>query len=123
MVGIEVVLDAGPIPYREMALYGDPELEHGLRHLGLEPLDSSYRLIEIPLTSVGDTLSMGRWQNMGTAYIDKVRAGVDFPPVVVMPTRSGWTLLDGVNRTHAYWVLGLQKVRAYDLIEASHVFL
>lgn len=122
MVGIEVVLDAGPIPYPEMALYGDPDLEHGLRHEGIEPLDLTYRLIEIPLGSIRDTLSMGRWQNMGSAYIDKVRAGVEFPPIVVMPTRSGWTLLDGVNRTYAYWTLGWTTVRAYDLIDPPRVF-
>jgi hypothetical protein len=53
--------------------------------------------IEIPLDSIGDVRSMPNWQNMGSAYIIKMRAGVEFPPIIVMPTRRGWTLLDGVG--------------------------
>jgi hypothetical protein len=121
VTGAEIVLDPGPIPYRLMPLYGDADLEHGLRHAGLEPEETSYRFIEIPLHEIGDVVSMPRWQNMGRAYIDKVRAGVKFPAIVVMPTRTGWTLLDGVNRTYAYWVLGRSTVRAYELIVASRI--
>jgi hypothetical protein len=116
MTNVEVVLDAGPIPYREIALYGDPDLEHGLRHAGFEPHATSYRLVEIPLAAIDDVRSLSRRENMSRVYIDKVMAGVDFPPVVVLPTPSGWALLDGVNRTYAYWVLGRTTVRAYDLI-------
>jgi hypothetical protein len=97
MPGVEIVLDAGPIPYQAMPLQGDPDLEHGLRHVGLEPRATSYRLIEIPLDSIGDVRSMPNWQNMGSAYINKMRAGVEVAPIVVMPSRRGWTLLDGVN--------------------------
>lgn len=123
MGSVEIVLDAGPIPYQAMALYGDPDLEHGLRHLGLEPVDTSYRLIELPLDAIGDVRSMPRWQNMGRTYVDLMREGTEFPPIVVMPTSSGWTLIDGVNRTYAYWVLGRKRVCAYDLLEASRAFL
>jgi hypothetical protein len=123
MRGTEIVIDAGPIPYEAMALHGDPDLEHGLRHAGLEPSETSYRLIEIPLDAIGDVATMREWQNMGRAYIDKVLDGVEFPPIVVMPSRLGWTLLDGVNRTHAYLMLGRPTVRAYDLIDASRAFV
>jgi hypothetical protein len=75
MARAEVVLDAGPIPYTAMPLSGDPDLEHGLRHVGLEPMETSYRLIEIPLDAIGDVQSMPRWRNMGRAYIDLVREG------------------------------------------------
>jgi hypothetical protein len=119
MVDVETVLDAGPIPYSDILLFGDPDLEHGLRHVGLEPMETSYRLIEIPLTAIGDVQGMSRWQSMGRSYIDRVREGVEFPPLVVMPTSSGWTLLDGVNRAYAYWTLGQKRVVAYDLIDAS----
>jgi hypothetical protein len=120
MIGVEIVLDAGPIPYQEIPLYGDPDLEHGLRHAGFEPEATWYRFIEIPLDAIGDVRTMSGRQHMGRTYIDELRAGVEFPPIVVMPTRSGWTLLDGVNRTYAYWVLGRVTVRAYDLL-AQHV--
>ena len=116
MAGIEIVLDAGPIPYTEIALYGDPDLENGLRHAGFEPGVTRYRLIEIPLASVSEVRTRSAWTNMSDYYVDEVRAGVDFPPIVVMPNGSGWMLLDGVNRTHAYWVLGRTTVIAYDLI-------
>ncbi|HET7196058.1 MAG TPA: hypothetical protein VFI99_13825 [Nocardioides sp.] len=121
MAGVETVIDAGPIPYDAMPLHGDPDLEHGLRHVGLEPEDTSYRPIEVSLDAIGDVRSMPRWQNMGHTYIDLVREGVELPPIVVMPTRSGWTLVDGVNRTYAYWALGRATIRAYDLIEASRL--
>ena len=105
-----------------MPLCGDPDLEHGLRHVGYEPTETSYRLIETPLDAIGDVRSMPRWRNMGRVYIDLMRAGVEFPPIVVMPARSGWTLIDGVSRPYAFWVLGREKVRAYDLIDTSRVF-
>jgi hypothetical protein len=122
MARVEVVLDAGPIPYRAIQLFGDPDLEHGLRHEGVEPIVTSYRLIEIPLQAIVDVRGMSRWRNMGRTYIDLVREGLEFPPIVVMSTGNGWTLIDGVNRTYAFWVLGREKVRAYDLIDESRHF-
>ena len=119
VTAIEIVLDPGPIPYRLMLLFGDADLEHGLRHAGFEPETTSYRLVEIPLDAIADVRGMSRWQNMGRAYTDQVQAGVEFPPIVVMACRTGWTLLDGVNRTYAYWSLGRARVRAYDLIAPS----
>jgi hypothetical protein len=48
-----------------------------------------------------------------------VRAGVDLPPLVVFQHRQGmgWGLLDGVNRTNAFVVLGVPTARAYELLE------
>jgi hypothetical protein len=116
MTGVERVLDAGPMPYSEIALYGDADLEQGLRHVGFDPATTTYRLIEIPLASVGEVGTMPVWKNMTYQYVDEIRSGIAFPPIVVMPIRSGWTLLDGVNRTYAYWVLGRETVIAYELI-------
>jgi hypothetical protein len=110
-----MVLDPGPILYACIELYGDPDLEHGLRHAGFEPELTTYRLIEIPVSLINDTASMP-WPRMGTAYVDALKAGQEFPPVVVFRNRQGWWLLDGANRTHAHWVLGTARIRAYDLL-------
>jgi hypothetical protein len=58
------------------------------------------------------------WYHMGTGMIDALRAGAEFPPVVVLATQSGWTLLDGVNRTYANWGAQMPddpRIRALDL--------
>lgn len=111
----ETVIDPGPIPYARIDLYGDPDLEHALREEGLHPQATSYRLIEIPLSSITDTASMP-WPRMGTAYLNAIRSGQEFPPIVVLRRQHGWSLLDGVNRTHAHWVLGTVTIRAYELV-------
>jgi hypothetical protein len=54
------VLDPGPIPYAPIGLYGDPDLEHALTEEGLDPQATTYRLIEIPLSAINDTVSMPR---------------------------------------------------------------
>lgn len=112
------VLEGGPIPYRNIVLCGDPHLEHGLRHYGVEPETTSYRLIELPVASITDTGSMPHrlWDRSLT---DAVLAGVDLPPLVVFRHRhgEGWGLLDGVSRTNAFVELGIPTTRAYELIE------
>lgn len=115
MTAAATVLDPGPIPYVRIDLYGDRDLEHALREEGLDPQAATYRLIEIPLSSITDTASMP-WPRMGTAYVDALRSGQEFPPIVVFRNRRGWSLLDGANRTHAYWVLGTASIRAYELL-------
>jgi hypothetical protein len=115
----ELVLDAGPVTYAEMTLCGDPDLEHGLRHAGFEPDETTYRLIAIPVAAIGDTRSMANWKHMGETYVAAMREGVEFPPIVVMPVKNGWTLIDGVNRTHAAWRLGRETIVAYELLGAS----
>lgn len=115
MSAAQTVLDPGPIPYAAIDLYGDPDLEHALREEGLDPQETSYRLIEIPLSSIHDTASMP-WPRMGMAYVDAIRSGTEFPPVVVFRRERSWWLLDGVNRTHAHWVPGTASIRAYELL-------
>jgi hypothetical protein len=56
------------------------------------------------------------WPKMGTAYVDAIRSDQQFPPIVVFKIQRGWSLLDGVNRTHAHWVLGTAIIRAYELL-------
>jgi hypothetical protein len=116
MASPETVLDPGPIPYRAIALFGDPDLEHGLLHAGFDATTTTYRLIEIALAEITDTESMGTWRNRGSAYIDAVRAGTQFPPLVVMRNVRGCGLLDGVNRSYAYWALGITSVVTYELL-------
>ena len=115
---VERVVDPGPIPYAQIALYGDPDLEHGLRHYGVEPDASSYRLIELAVASISDTASMPHphW-NRGFANV--VRAGVELPPIVVFRRwrGPGWGLLDGVARTHAFLACGVARTRAYEVIQ------
>jgi hypothetical protein len=65
----ETVIDPGPIAYARIDLCGDPDLEHALREEGLDPQATTYRLIEVPLSSISDTASMP-WPRMGTAYVD-----------------------------------------------------
>jgi len=115
MIPPETVLDPGPIPYAQMVLHGDPDLEHGLREDGFEPEETTYRLIEIPLVAIIDTASMP-WPHVGTAYVEAVRAGQKFPPIVVRRNARGWGLIDGCNRTHAYWTLEKTTIRAYELL-------
>jgi hypothetical protein len=54
------------------------------------------------------------WPHIGTAYVDAIKAGQQFPPIVVLKNQRGWSLLDGVNRTHAHWILGTAGIRAYE---------
>jgi hypothetical protein len=114
----ERVLDPGPIPYSEIALHGDPDLEHELEGYGADPAATSYRLIEIPTASISDTDSMPR-RAWNRSIAEAIRSGVELPPVVVFRHRetSRWGLLDGVNRTNAYVGLGVALVRAYELLE------
>ena len=115
---MEIVLDPGPIPYAQIALAGDPDLEHGLRHYGVEPSTTTYRLIDIPVDAVSDARIMpyARWRP--GAMVEAVDAGVELPPIVVYRNRDrSWSLLDGVNRTHAYLFRRVARTRAYELIE------
>lgn len=112
---METVIDPGPIKYQDIELYQDHDLEQALEQNGLDPANTTYRLIEIPLSAIADTKTMP-WNHMGTGMIDALRAGAEFPPVVVLATQSGWTLLDGVNRTYAHWTLGCPTIRAYELL-------
>jgi hypothetical protein len=102
-----------------MLLCGDADLEHGLRHAGLEPEETTYRLIEIPVAAIGDTRSMATWRHPSDGYVQAMRDGANFPPIVVMPSASGWLLIDGVSRTYAAWALSRDKIVAYEVLGAS----
>jgi hypothetical protein len=112
-----VLLDPGPIPYADIELVGDPDLEHGLRHMGLEPGETSYRLLEIPVEAIDATRSMAGWTWTSRPIIDAMQAGDDFPPIVVFRAKMGWNLIDGVNRSYAAWHLGISTIRAYELVQ------
>jgi len=115
---MERVLDSGPIPYQQIALYGDVDLEHGLEHHGVEPERTLYRLLEVPVERITDTASMPH-RVRDRAMTESVRAGTELPPLVVFrhPDGRGWGLLDGVGRTNAYVVLGIETAQVYELIE------
>jgi hypothetical protein len=113
------VIDPGPIRYVDVAPYLDPDLEHALREKGLDPAVTTYRLIEIPLRSISDTAHMP-WPRMSTIYVDAIKAGQQFPPVVVFRNPYGCWLLDGANRMQAHWILGTETIRAYELILTEH---
>jgi hypothetical protein len=119
MAATSVLLDPGPIPYREIELFGDPDLEHGLRHLGLEPAATAYRLVEIPVGAIDTTRGMANWTWTPRSIIEAMKRGQELPPIVVFRTASGWNLIDGVNRSYAAWQLGIATIRAYELIQAS----
>ena len=110
------MLDPGPILYRDMPLYGDVDLEHGLLHAGFDPATTSYRLIEIPLAAIADVKTLATRPPVGEFYVKALRDGHNVPPVVILRLASGWTLIDGVNRTHARWSLGMSHVQAYELL-------
>jgi hypothetical protein len=115
---MERVLAAGPIAYRDIELHGDPDLEHALRHYGVEPGDSTYRLIELPVASITDTAAMPHrlWDR---GLIDVIRSGTELPPIVVFRNwrGPGWGLLDGVNRTNAFLACDVRVVRAYEVLQ------
>jgi hypothetical protein len=104
-------------PYRKIALFGDLSLEQGLRHFGVEPSDTSYRLIEVPVAQITDSASMP-YRVWDRSIAAAMQNGVEFPPLVVFRNwkSEGWSLLDGANRTNAYVALGIQTAQAYELI-------
>jgi hypothetical protein len=112
-----VLIDPGPIPYRGIELFGDPDLEHGLRHMGLEPEETAYRLLEIPIEDIGEIRSIGSWTWTSRLVIEAMKQGHELPPIVVFRTAVGWNLIDGVNRSYAAWHLRLTTIRAYELIQ------
>lgn len=112
------MLDPGPIPYAEIALHGDPDLEPAVTEDGFEPEETTYRLLELPLAAITDTKTFPRVWPVGRSYVEAIEAGEEFPPIVVVRNIGGslWRLLDGVNRTYAYWTLGKASIRAYELL-------
>ena len=51
--------------------------------------------------------------------IDAAAQGRTVPPIIVYRATDNaelFGLLDGVNRTFAYWLAGLPKIRAYEIL-------
>lgn len=111
------LIDSGPIAYRAIELFGDPDLEHGLRHLGVEPSEATFRLLEIPVEALSETRVMASWTWTSQPVIEAMRMGHRFPPIVVSRTAQGWSLIDGVNRSYAAWHLAIPTLTAYELIQ------
>ena len=84
--------------------------------------------IEIPLRRINDAASMP-WPRHGLVLANAIKGGLVLPPIVVMrndkdwAVRHTWALLDGVNRTNAYVVLGRERIRAYELLAGLSVEL
>jgi len=116
------VLDAGPIPHRELIRYDDPDIETGLAQSGHSPKGAQYRLVQVDLNDLEDM----RWipaqaHRFGTSLTEAIREGEELPPVVIVRTECGrgLGLIDGVNRTHAYWAAGRSSIRAYELLSTE----
>jgi hypothetical protein len=110
------VLDEGPIPYSEIDLHGDVDLEHGLRHAGFDPDATAYRLIEIAVESIDTTATMERWTYRPDDLVEAVRDGLQLPPIVVVAGVVAYVLIDGVHRTFAHWHLGRAAIQAYEVL-------
>jgi hypothetical protein len=113
------VLDPGPIPLSAIQRFDDPDVETALRNDGLDPAFATFRLIEVPLVELQDVGWFPGPLRWGTFMVDALRAGVSLPPIVIVasgePSRP-FGILDGLHRTHAYWVLGRESIRAYELM-------
>jgi hypothetical protein len=116
--GCEVV-DAGPISYSSIEVAGDPlDLETALRDDDLDPPQTSYRLIEIPLDAVNVFPWLSKWlaEGYGAETVEALRRDDTFPPVVGRVVGEKFVLIDGVHRLIACVALGHNRVRAYDLL-------
>lgn len=113
------VIDAGPIPHAEIWRYDDPDVETGLEQVaGVDPETATYRLIDVSLEELEDTRWFPGNEGWGSRAVDSLKAGELVPPVVVMALdrARGFALIDGLNRTHAHWVLRRPTIRAYELL-------
>lgn len=114
------VLDPGPIPLA--ALEGDTrDIEPGLEQAGFDQASTAtFRLVEIAVTDIEDFRWLPGSFKWGTEYVQALREGALFPPVVIMaphPADSGYGLIDGLSRLHAHWALGRSTIRGYELLD------
>jgi hypothetical protein len=93
-------------------------METGLEQSGYSAETATYRLIEVDLADLEDTLWFPGSRPWGTGMVEALRRGERLPPVVVVktPRAKGFGLIDGLNRTYAHWVAGLHTIRAYEVI-------
>jgi len=112
------VLDDGPIPHADIDRYDDLGIETGLERSGYDAKKVVYRLLEIDLGDIKDTRWFPAHIRPNSDMVGALRRGELLPPVVVV-RRAGaesFGLIDGLNRTFAHWLVGLPKIRAYELI-------
>jgi hypothetical protein len=113
------VLDPGPIPLSAIQRFDDPDVETALEHDGLDPALATFRLVEVPLANLQDVRWFPGGLRWGTFMVEALRAGASLPPIVICAngeTNVPFGILDGLNRTHAHWVLGRRSIRAYELM-------
>ncbi len=82
---------------------------------------ATYRLNEIDVADLEDTRHFPfDWQPTGA--IERLRAGEEMPPIVVVQTDQGRGLgiIDGLSRTYAHWLEGKARIRAYELLLGGH---
>jgi hypothetical protein len=116
-----VVLDPGPIRHAELHRFDDLDIEAGLEHGGHSAEDATYRLIEVDLDHLEDTRHFPfDWQP--THALERLRAGEETPPIVVVQTvrRGGLGIIDGLNRAYAHWLEGSTRIRGYELLLGGH---
>ena len=112
------VLSYGPIRHPDIVRYDDPDIETGLEHSGFDVTSVVYRLVEIDLGDMEDTRWFPGHLRPNPEMVEALRRGELLPPVVVVRREGSksFGLIDGMNRTFAHWVVGLPKIRAYELI-------
>lgn len=113
------VVDPGPIPLSAIQRFDDPDVETALRDDGLDPALATFRLVEVPLADLQDVRWFPGPIGWGTFMLDALRAGTSLPPIVIVAngkTNGPFGILDGLNRTHAHWVLSRHSIRAYELM-------
>jgi len=116
------VIDPGPIPLDAIQRFDDPGVETALEHGRRDPATATFRLVELSLTDLEDVRWLPGPHAWGTYMVDALRAGDPLPPVVIVASPRGeslFELLDGLNRTHAHWLLGRQSIRAYELLPVA----
>lgn len=114
------ILDPRPIAHADLEHFDDPDIETGLDNSGLRAEGTTYRLIEINVSDLEDAQYFPfDWQPAHT--IERLRAGEDLPPIVVVKTdrACGLGIIDGLNRAYAHWLEGRTRIRAYELLRVT----
>jgi len=115
------IIDPGPIPLSAIERFDDPDVETALDQQGLEPATATFRLVEVSLTDLQDVRWLPGPRPWDSFTVDALRAGSALPPIVIIASGESdapFGILDGLHRTHAYWLLGRPLIRAYELLVA-----
>jgi hypothetical protein len=120
IVDMLTVVDPGPIPLSAIDRFDDPDVDGALVHEGFDPANATFRLVDVTLSDLYDVRWFPGPRPWGTYMVDALQAGATLPPIVIIASGvlgSGFGILDGLNRTHAHWVLRRQSIRAYELLD------